>query len=95
MDAHAAHLLGTRTDVEEIVVFGSFENGTWAPGSDLDVFVVLARADQPVRDRIPALMPRRFPVGMDLFPYTREEMAALAPSPLLDAVARSTWRYRR
>ena len=95
MDAYAAQLLASHPEVEEIVVFGSFQNGTWSPGSDLDVFVVLARADQTVRDRLPALMPRRFPVGVDLFPYTREEMAALAPSPLLDAVARSTWRYSR
>ena len=95
MDAHAAHLLTTHPEVEEIVVFGSFADGTWSPGSDLDVFVVLTQANQPVRDRIPALMPRRFPVGVDLFPYTREEMAALTPSLLLGAVARSTWRYRR
>ena len=78
-----------------IVVFGSFETGTWAPGSDLDVFVVLSRSEKKARDRIPDYLPRTFPVGLDLFPYTREEMGALAPSPLLDAVARSTWRYRR
>ena len=94
MDTHAARLFATRPDVEEIVVFGSFATGTYAPGSDLDVFVVLSRSDATPRDRVPGLLPGAFPVGIDLFPYTRAEMAARAPSPLLDAVAASGWRYR-
>ncbi len=95
MDAYAARLLAAHPQIEEIVVFGSFAEGTWAPGSDLDVFVVLSHSDKPVRDRIPNLLPGAFPVGVDLFPYTREEVAARVPSPLLDAVARSRWRYAR
>ena len=95
MDAYAARLLAAHPEVEEIVVFGSFAEGNWAPGSDLDVFVVLSRSPKTVRDRIPELLPGAFPVGVDLFPYTREEIAARIPSPLLDAVTRSCWRYAR
>ncbi len=95
MDDYARGLLATWPEVEEVIVFGSFENGTYAPGSDLDVFIVLSRSDQPVRDRIRALLTGRFPVPVDLFPYTRDEMASLTPSLLLVAVARSGWRYRR
>jgi predicted nucleotidyltransferase len=95
MDAYAAALLEAHPEIEEIVVFGSFAEGRWAPGSDLDVFVVLSRSATPVRERIPDLLPGRFPVGVDLFPYTREEIAARGPSALLDAVARSRWRYGR
>jgi predicted nucleotidyltransferase len=95
MDAYAARLLAGHPEVEEIVVFGSFAKGTWAPGSDLDVFIILSGSTRPVRDRIPDLLPGAFPVGVDLFPYTREEIAARTPSPLLDAVARSQWRYAR
>ena len=95
MDAYAARLLATRSEVEEIIVFGSFAEGTWAPGSDLDVFIILSRSAKPVWDRIPDLLPGAFPVGVDLFPYTREEIAARSASPLLDAVARSRWRYAR
>jgi predicted nucleotidyltransferase len=95
MDAYAARLFAVHPDVEEIIVFGSFATGTWAPGSDLDVFVVLTRSAKPVRDRIPDLLPGAFPVGVDLFPFTRDEIAARAPSPLLEAVARSRWRYLR
>lgn len=95
MDAYAARLLAAHPEIEEIVVFGSFAEGTWAPASDLDVFVVLSHSDKPVRDRIPDLLPGAFPVGVDLFPYTRQEVAVRVPSPLLDAVARSRWRYAR
>ena len=35
MDAYAARLLAAHPGIEEIVVFGSFAEGTWAPGSDL------------------------------------------------------------
>jgi len=95
MDAYAARLFAAHPEVEEIIVFGSFADGTWAPGSDLDVFVVLSGSAKGVRDRIPDLLPGAFPVGVDLFPFTREEIAARTPSVLLDAVARSRWRYAR
>ena len=81
--------LAAHPGIEEIVVFGSFAEGTWAPGSDLDVFIVLSHSTKPVRDRIPGLLPGAFPVGVDLFPFTREEVAARTPSSLLDAVGRS------
>ena len=95
MDAYASRLLAGHPEVEEIVVFGSFAEGNWAPGSDLDVFIVLSGSSRPVRDRVPGLLPGAFPVGVDLFPYTREEIGARTPSLLLDAVARSRWRYAR
>lgn len=94
-DRWARDLLARRDDVEEIVVFGSFVEGTWAPGSDLDVLVLLSRSDRPVADRIPDLLPGAFPVALDLFPYTREEIAERAGSPVLRAAARSPWRYAR
>ena len=95
MDTYAARLLAGHPEIEEIVVFGSFMKGTFGPGSDLDVFIVLSASDQPVRDRIPALLPGAFPVGLDLFPFTGDEIAAREPSSLLDEVRRSPWRYQR
>lgn len=94
-DRYAARLLAARADVEEIVVFGSFENGTWAPGSDLDILIVLDVANGPVADRMASLLPDRFPVPVDLFPFTRDELRARADSPLTAAFAASRWRYRR
>lgn len=95
MDEYAGRLLATRSEVEAIVVFGSFATGTYVPGSDLDVFVILSASDKPVRDRIPELLPGVFPVGVDLFPYTTAEMQRLEGSPLLAAVKASAWRYTR
>ena len=58
--------------------------------SDLDVFIVLSHSSKPVRDRIPDLLPGAFPVGVDLFPYTREEVGR---SPLAAQRHSSTpWR---
>jgi hypothetical protein len=94
-DEYARRLLRTRPEVEEVVFFGSFAKGTYAPGSDLDVFILLARSDRPFRDRLPEFLPGPFPVGLDLFPYTREEAASPRLEPFLAEVRRSTWRHRR
>ena len=95
LDAYVARLFTTRADVEEVVVFGSFAHGSYAPGSDLDLLVVLREADGPVRDRIPSLLPREFPVGLDIFPYTQAELAERPDSPVVEDAAASRWRYRR
>lgn len=94
MDRYAAQLLA-RPDVQEVVVFGSFERGTYAPGSDLDVLIVLAAADVPPRDRSAGLRPARFPVPLDLFPFTREELEARTDTPFGRALRASSWRYKR
>jgi predicted nucleotidyltransferase len=95
MDDYANRLFASRDDVEEIIVFGSFTTGTFAPGSDLDVLIVLAHAAEPIPGRIGALRPGRFPVPVDLFPYTREELEARAGSPIVAAASKSAWRYQR
>ena len=95
MDEYAARLLASNPAVEEIIVFGSFVENTYAPGSDLDVFIVLTSAQQRPRDRIPDFLPNRFPAPMDIFPFTRAEMAELDSSPLLVAIRKSKWRYKR
>ena len=95
VDDYATRLLTQRDDVEEIVVFGSFTKGTHAPGSDIDLLVVLKWSDQSVRDRIPGLLPGAFPVGIDLFPYTRTELERLISPGLLREMRASRWRYHR
>lgn len=95
MDAWAERLFAVRPEVQEIVVFGSFAEGNWAPGSDLDVFVRLSGSPKPVRERIPELLPDSFPIGVDLFPYTDAEIVERVGSPVLEAVRRSRWRYLR
>lgn len=95
MDDLAERWFLEHRELEEIVVFGSFETSNFAPGSDLDVFLSLSESARPVRDRVVDFLPEAFPVPLDLFPFTREEMQELTPSPVLAAVVRSQWRYRR
>ena len=73
----ARRLRERRPEVRRIIWFGSRVTGTPAPGSDVDVCVVLAHADKPFRDRIGDYLPYGFPVGVDLFPYTVAEFERL------------------
>lgn len=66
-----------RPEVQRIVWFGSRVNGIPSPGSDVDVCVVLARSDKPFRERAGDYLPLGFPVGLDLFPYTVDELEQL------------------
>lgn len=96
MDEYACDLLAKHPEVEEVIVFGSFENDTYAPGSDLDVFIVLREASDSPRDRIPRFLPNKsLDVAVDVFPFTLAEMEERRDSPLLAAVRKSSWRYRR
>ena len=95
VDSYAERLLAEHPEIEEVVIFGSFAKGTYAPGSDVDVFILLSRSDKGIRDRIPDFLPGPFPVGIDLFPYTKDEVRAREGSPVLAAVDQSEWRYRR
>ena len=63
--------------MRRIIWFGSRVNGTPAPGSDVDVCVVLSTSSRPVRDRVGDYLPFGFPVGFDLFPYTEAELERL------------------
>ena len=63
--------------MRRIIWFGSRVNGIPAPGSDVDLCLVLADSDKPFRERIGDYLPLGFPVGLDLFPYTVAELERL------------------
>ena len=52
-------------------------NGIPSPASDVDICLVLAHSDKPFRERAADYLPLGFPVGLDLFPYTRAELERL------------------
>jgi predicted nucleotidyltransferase len=64
-------------EIERISLFGSFARDEAVPGSDVDILIVLTDSDLPFKDRITKYMPSSFPVGIDVFPYTRSEMEAM------------------
>jgi hypothetical protein len=76
----ARALLGRRSDVVEVRLFGSLARGEAHPGSDADLFVVLTDGAPPFLDRIPDLA-RSFAgagIGCDVIAYTETERATLA-----------------
>ncbi|MYD71574.1 MAG: nucleotidyltransferase domain-containing protein [Acidobacteria bacterium] len=73
----AAGIAEHRPEVRRIVWFGSRVHGIPSPGSDVDVCLALVRSDKPLRERASDYLPMQFPVGLDLFPYTLEELARL------------------
>jgi predicted nucleotidyltransferase len=63
-----------RPEVLAIVLFGSFVRGDFGVGSDVDVLIILKDSPLPFLERIPVYQPDRFPVDVDVFPYTWDEI---------------------
>ena len=61
-------------EIEEIYLFGSFARDEAVPGSDVDILIVLTDSPLSFMDRMTGYMPSSFPVGVEVFPYTRREM---------------------
>lgn len=61
--------------IDCIVLFGSLAKGNCTPHSDADILIILSRSDERFVDRIGDFLLRflNAPVGIDVFPYTREE----------------------
>jgi predicted nucleotidyltransferase len=75
--AHARALAARFPEIGAILVFGSLVKGTAVPGSDVDLLIILSTSDRSFRDRIRRYLPGPFPCGVDVFPYTRAEIARM------------------
>lgn len=75
--AFAAQIRKQHPEVERVTWFGSWVTGLPAPGSDVDLCLILSSSDKPPRDRVPDYLPLGFPVGVDLFAYTKDEFERL------------------
>lgn len=62
------------SEIEQVLLFGSLVRGEAVPGSDADLLVILSSASQPFMERIPRYLPTGLPLGVDVFPYTRDEI---------------------
>lgn len=60
--------------------FGSWVNGLPSPGSDVDICLIVSSSGKPARERFVDYLPLGFPVGVDLFVYTRDEFERLKVS---------------
>lgn len=77
LDSYVAALVAEHPEIERVVLFGSMARGGTVPGSDVDLVLVLSGSDQQFLDRVPLYTPDRFPVGIDVFPYTQAEIRSM------------------
>ncbi|MDI6841081.1 MAG: nucleotidyltransferase domain-containing protein [bacterium] len=73
----AVGLINKDCRIEKVIVFGSIVRGQCVPGSDVDLLIILDDSGKPFLKRIPDYMPLSFPVGIDVFPYTKEEIKTM------------------
>ncbi len=98
VDEHVRTLAARHPGLEEAILFGSLVRGTPVPGSDVDLLLILTDSDRAFLDRIPTFLPGRFPVGVDVFPYTRAEFERMKTEGnrlVLDAMRDGITLYRR
>lgn len=74
---YTSHLRRQHPEIERIIWFGSWVTGSPAPGSDVDLCLILSSSDEPRHERISKYLPLGFPVGVDLFTNTKEELERL------------------
>jgi predicted nucleotidyltransferase len=70
----AQQMKAQHPEIEQILLFGSLARGEAVPGSDADLLVILSLASRPLIERIPRYLPVGLPLGVDVFPYTRDEI---------------------
>ncbi|MBT9172389.1 MAG: hypothetical protein DDT21_00770 [Syntrophomonadaceae bacterium] len=69
-----ADRLKERPEVLAVYLCGSWAKGNYTPYSDVDLLIVLEADSRLPHDRVPDYLPGQFPVSMDLFVYTLEEI---------------------
>lgn len=95
LQAWATAVAHEHADVLQIGYFGSYARGDWGVGSDLDVVVVVARAEQPFWSRSCVFDLSALVVPADVLVYTRAEWAA-GQSPFLERLRREVvWVFSK
>ncbi len=63
-------------NISEIFLFGSLATAEAVPGSDADIMIILKKSDKKILDRVVDFMDffKNTGVGVDIFPYTIEEL---------------------
>jgi hypothetical protein len=77
VDTYLGELFAGHPEVVRVIWFGSWVTEIPRPGSDVDLCLVLDRGEGPPRQRVPGFLPNGFPVGIDLFLYTAEELEVI------------------
>jgi predicted nucleotidyltransferase len=89
--------VANRLDILRVGYFGSYARGDWGVGSDLDLVIVVERAEEPFERRAAQWDTTELPVPVELLVYTKDEWDRLAqggrfyPAVMREAV----WVYCR
>jgi uncharacterized protein len=90
----ARSLARSHPEIEGVLLFGSIARGDATPSSDVDLLIVLRESDLPFLDRIPRYTPAIPPLGVDVLPYTRDELEKMRADGnrlLSTALAEGEW----
>jgi hypothetical protein len=64
-------------EVEQVILFGPFAQDRSLPPSRLQLLLTLSDSDLELSERIERYRPANFPATLELFPYTRQEIAEM------------------
>ena len=64
-------------EINRLIWFGSWVHGYLNPGSDIDLCLIVAASNIPIRDRISPYLPVGFPVGIEHCVYPRSAFELL------------------
>ncbi len=73
----AEQIAARHPEVVRVGYFGSYARGNWGVGSDVDLVVIVERAEQPFPLRSAAFETATLPVPADVLVYTEAEWEAL------------------
>ena len=88
----------TNPDILKVGYFGSYARGTWGPGSDLDVVIVVGRSDRTFLERGVDWDLTSLPVPAESLTYTADEWRDLSDSGSRFAKTledQTVWVYER
>ena len=90
----AAAAVQGRQDVLKIGYFGSYAQGNWGVGSDLDLIIILKSSGQPFTRRSVEWDVTQLPVPADVLVYTEEEWGASDTGRFYQTVMQeAVWLY--
>jgi predicted nucleotidyltransferase len=81
----AIELRRLHPEITRLGLFGSYARGDYAPGSDIDLLIIVAESHEPLGfKRSAAFDTNDLPIGADVFVYTEAELERLgSDSPWL------------
>jgi len=69
-----ARKIGKNEKVVAVILFGSLARRDYTAASDADILIILRNSSVRFDERIPTFLPSDIGIGVDVFPYTIDEV---------------------